>query len=50
MIVGFLVPAPDLGRAGTQDMIVGSAICCMCPAAMALVAAIVLWVLAVRRK
>jgi zinc-ribbon domain len=50
LILAFLVRDPELGQAGTQDMIIGSSVCCLCPGVLALIVAIVLWVFVIRRK
>jgi hypothetical protein len=49
-LLAFFAPDPELGRAGTQDMIVGSMITCICPGTVALFAALVLWTRVVRRR
>jgi hypothetical protein len=50
LLLAFLVPDPELGQAATQDMIVGSTICCLCPGVLFLAVAIVLWAVVIRRK
>jgi hypothetical protein len=50
LLLAFLVPDPELGQAATQDMIVGSSVCCLCPGVLSLAVAIVLWAVVIRRK
>jgi hypothetical protein len=50
LILVFLVRDPELGQTGTQDMIIGSSVCCLCPGVLALIVAIVLWVFVIRRR
>jgi hypothetical protein len=50
LLLAFVVPDPELGQAATQDMIVGSSVCCFCPGGLSLAVAIVLWAVVIRRK
>ena len=50
VVLAFFAPDPELGQTGTQDMIVGSLITCICPGTIALFAALVLWTRVVRRR
>ena len=44
---GFVTPVEDATR---QDMMLGSTLLCFCPGILALVLAVVLWLVVVRRK
>ena len=50
LLLAFVVPDPELGQAATQDMIVGSSVCCLCPGVLSVAVAIVLWAVVIRRK
>ena len=50
LFVAFLVPDADTGLTATQDMLLASGLCCFCPGALALILAIVVWALVIRRK
>lgn len=46
----FLVPDSETGLTATQDMLIFSGLCCFCPGALAVIVAVVVWVLVIRRK
>ncbi|MFC2030283.1 zinc ribbon domain-containing protein [Chloroflexota bacterium] len=50
LFVAFLVPDADTGLTASQDMLLASGLCCFCPGALALILAIVVWALVIRRK
>jgi predicted Na+-dependent transporter len=50
VILAFFAPDPEFGQAGTQDMMVGSMITCICPGTVALFSALALWTRVVRRR
>ena len=50
VVLAFFAPDPELGQTGTQDMIVGSMITCICPGTIALFTALALWTRVVRRR
>jgi hypothetical protein len=50
LFTAFLVPDGETGMTATQDMFIFSGLCCFCPGALALVVAVVVWVLVIRGK
>ncbi len=50
LFVAFLVPDGETGLTATQDMLIFSGLCCFCPGALAVIVAVVVWVLVIRRK
>jgi hypothetical protein len=50
LILAFFATDPETGQAGSQDMILGSTILCICPGILALALAGALWLFVIRRK
>jgi hypothetical protein len=50
VILAFFASDPQTGQTGSGDMVFGSVLLCFGPGAMALVLAVVLWLVAKRRK
>lgn len=50
VLLGFVIPDPDTGQAATESMIYGAGLICFCPGALALILAVVLWAVVLRKK